>query len=427
MKKVLFIAYLYPPIVNSGTRRSLEFVNHLPDCGWKPIVLTVQGPPVRECDNSLLEEVRPGTQIERVPFLSTWIANKIAGFFKYFINPLRLSESLDWRLKRIWEVPDMCAMWFPLAVQRSIAIFRNEGFDAIYATGWPWTSFLIATAVSRKTGVPFVIDYRDFWRPAGVEWDKPTRLQHWFNPWLESFVIKRAKYVVSVTNSFVKEISAATGRATNIVCITNGFDPEDFPPRIKENVCAATGDFVHIVYTGVWREGYGPDDLFRAIKYLMEKKTAVLKNLRVTVAGFTPGRAKDYAVDSYIQELGVIPHAKAIELMATASVLYLPVSKGLYEKTSLPGKLFEYLGSGNLILASALPGSEVAMTLDDVGGGLCIPPGAIHELADTIEALCTGKVANLFPPRTTEKVENYTRAKLTKYLAEVLDKTVGFS
>ena len=30
MRRVLFIAYLFPPVANSGTRRSLAFANHLP-------------------------------------------------------------------------------------------------------------------------------------------------------------------------------------------------------------------------------------------------------------------------------------------------------------------------------------------------------------------------------------------------------------
>ena len=45
MRRVLFIAYLFPPIANSGTRRSLSFANLLPDFGWSPVVLTVADPP----------------------------------------------------------------------------------------------------------------------------------------------------------------------------------------------------------------------------------------------------------------------------------------------------------------------------------------------------------------------------------------------
>ena len=78
MRRVLFIAYLYPPIANSGTRRSLSFVNHLPDHGWQPLVLTLADPPVGVCDKTLLSEVREGTSIHRVPLGSALMAQRMS-------------------------------------------------------------------------------------------------------------------------------------------------------------------------------------------------------------------------------------------------------------------------------------------------------------------------------------------------------------
>lgn len=422
MKKVLFIAYLYPPIFNSGTRRSLEFANHLPDTGWEPIVLTVADPAPKHCDPTLLDEIRPGTRIERVPLWSDWAADKLAATFALLFDRRRMAERLAWRLRRLWQVPDECALWWPLAVRRAEEIYRKEGFDVIYATGWPWTSFLIAAAVSRRTGRPYVLDYRDFWKPAGVEWDRPTWLQRWLNPWLEKHAIGKAAAVVSVTPSFLRELSASTGRTSDLVCITNGFDPDDFPlePPSDTNIQG----LVKVVYTGVWRPGYGPEDLYLAVKHLLDKATQGLERLRIVVAGFAPGRAKEYGIAQFVEELGPVPHAQAINLMAQASVLYLPVSKGLYEQTSLPGKLFEYLGSGRPILASASPDSEVAVTLDGVGGARCVAPGDIQALASVLEALCGRQGSALFSPRIPDEVARYTRSSLTRKLASVLDSAV---
>ncbi len=419
MKKVLFIAYLYPPIFNSGTRRSLEFANHLPDRGWSPIVLTVENPEPKHCDATLLDEIRPGTRIERVPLGSDWAADKLAGAFSFFFDRKRLTERLGWRLKRLWQVPDECALWWPLAVRRAEEIYRQEGFDVIYATGWPWTSFLIAAEVSRRTGRPYVLDYRDFWKPAGAQWDKPTWLQRWLNPWLEKKAISQAAAVISVTPSFVRELSSSTGHTSHWVCITNGFDPDDFVQAGDRE--SSQQDLVQVVYTGVWRPGYGPEDLYVAAKHLQDKASPGLERLRIIVAGFPPGRAKNYGIETLVKELGTVPHAQAISLMAQASVLYLPVSKGLYEKTSLPGKLFEYLGSGCSILASALPDSEVALTLESVGGARCVVPGDTHALAHLLALLCAGKSATIFSPRIPQAVSRYTRSSLTQQLAAVLD------
>jgi len=82
LKKVLFIAALYPPIANSGTQRSVKFANYLPDFAWEPIVLTVANAAEPNLDKSLFQEVRPGTRIERVPFGHDVLAGEIAKIFK---------------------------------------------------------------------------------------------------------------------------------------------------------------------------------------------------------------------------------------------------------------------------------------------------------------------------------------------------------
>lgn len=41
-RKVLFIAYYFPPVAGGGVQRLAKFVKYLPAAGWLPVVLTVQ-------------------------------------------------------------------------------------------------------------------------------------------------------------------------------------------------------------------------------------------------------------------------------------------------------------------------------------------------------------------------------------------------
>ncbi|HFE52934.1 MAG TPA: glycosyl transferase family 1, partial [Bacteroidetes bacterium] len=41
-KKVLFVAYYFPPAGGSGVQRVLKFVRYLPEFGWQPVVLTAR-------------------------------------------------------------------------------------------------------------------------------------------------------------------------------------------------------------------------------------------------------------------------------------------------------------------------------------------------------------------------------------------------
>jgi len=419
MKKVLFIAYLYPPIANSGTRRSLEFVNYLPDNGWVPIVLTVANPSAKSCEPSLLNEVRPGTRIERVPLWSDIAAEKIAGILEVFGDRNRLINGLKWRIERFFQIPDDCAAWRSTAAHRAVALYKEEGFDAIYATGWPWTSFLIAAEVSRKTGCPFVVDYRDLWKPSDVEWDKHTMLQKWLQPYLEKKILRKASAVITTTTSFAK-ILEQDGARDKVQCITNGFNPDDFLTTSVPSENNNDGR-ISISYTGVWRPGYGPDDLYGAIRHLKDMDSPCLPRLKVTVAGFPIGRAKEYGIDEIIEELGPVPHAQAVELMTNANALYLPVSKGIYEKASLPGKLFEYLGSGRPIIASSLHDSEVTNILTAVGGNCIVTPGDVKKLSEAILKLCATDGSTPFSEPIPGAVARYERSSLTKDLATLLE------
>ena len=67
MKRVLFLAYLFPPISNSGTQRSLKFVKYLSERGWEPIVLTASSFDGHVTDDRLLDEIPRDVRVVRVP------------------------------------------------------------------------------------------------------------------------------------------------------------------------------------------------------------------------------------------------------------------------------------------------------------------------------------------------------------------------
>ncbi len=56
-KKVLFIAYLFPPVGGGGVQRSSKFVKYLPEFGWQPLVLTVKEPYDFYKDVTLLDDI----------------------------------------------------------------------------------------------------------------------------------------------------------------------------------------------------------------------------------------------------------------------------------------------------------------------------------------------------------------------------------
>jgi len=419
MRKLLFIAYMFPPFANSGTRRSLEFANNLPEYGWEPTVICFDNPKPRDRDDRLLDEVRPGTRVLRVPHASDRWARNFGRMVPLAFRQ-RVVDGLSWRLDQLWPVPDDAAAWRSEAVAAALQAHRETHFDAILATGSPWTSFLVAHAVGRHTGLPYVLDYRDPWRPSNtVAWETEGRLQRWFSPRLERMAAASAAAIVTTTQTLTRTLAKDNGR-TDIHCITNGFVPADFaglPPPPGDGL-------VRVSYTGVWRPGYGPDLLYQAVQRLKERDAPGLEKLRVDVAGFPPGPAQDYGVQEIIHEHGRVTHATALRLMTESDMVFLPVSNGFFAMASLPGKLFEYVGSGRPILAATLPGSEVARIIEDTGGGRQILPDDVEGAANVLADLCAGRALTGFSARRPERVTAYTRTATAKQMAEILDKAV---
>lgn len=415
MRRVLFIAYLYPPIVNSGTRRSLSFVNHLPDYGWTPVVLTLNDPDPRDVDPRLLDEVRIGTRVERAALRSRELACYISSILPSSWRK-NAQDALAWRFKRFWFTPDEAAAWVGPAVRLGCRLHAEAGFDVIYASGWPWSSFRVAHEISKRTGCPFVLDYRDPWRPSGTAaWEVESRLQSWFNPSLERRFAKTAAAIVSVTPTFVDKIKLDAG-CSDIQCITNGFEPSDF-----DGIPISAGQALpHIVFTGVWRPGYGPELLYSVLRGLKAAGRLNAARIRVSAAGFEPGPASDYGISDIVSECGRVGHSEALCLMRSADLLFLPVSEGFFAKASLPGKLFEYLGSGQPILAIAPMDSEVARVLADTGGAIRLDMDDKAGLEEVLVAFAThGPLPGMMPLKPN-RLSRYTRAATAEQLAGVL-------
>lgn len=414
MKRVLVLAYLYPPIANSGTQRPLKFTKYLADHGWEPIVVTADRANGLNVDPALLQEIPAGVRVVRVPMLNEWIGDVVTAMLGRSALAARIGDGVRWRLQNRRRSPDFYAWWQPTAERAALQIFREIGFDAIYATGYPWTSLMIGEAVARATGRPFVADFRDLWSGENLFREERPPLED--ERRFERTVVMAADAVVSASDAMTRHAINAypSEDEAKFVTIHNGFDPADFdapaPPR-------AHGKF-RIVYTGVWKDAYNPGDLYKSIDWIRRSKPQLLDNVEVVAAGFRPGEARRWGLSKYITELGVVPHQEAITLMRSADLLYLSHSDP-ERQWCVPGKLYEYLASGTPLLALTDPGSETAKIIRAVGGGVVASPDDPGNLYHRVMDACGGNLK--VPPRDPRALEAFERRHLTGKLAHVLN------
>jgi glycosyltransferase involved in cell wall biosynthesis len=224
---------------------------------------------------------------------------------------------------------------------------------------------------------------------------------------------------VTTTKAFAAVIGKQLGRE-DVEVVPNGFEPADFVAREKTR----DESVFRIAYTGVWRKGYGLDDLYSAIALLKTQEHPALHRLKVDAAGFEPGEAIRYGVDNWVTEHGKVSHADAISIMANASLLYMPLPQGFQGRAALAGKHFEYLGSGRPILISATADSETASLVTELGGAIAVEPGDIVGLAQLIATGLSlgGFVEDVLdvPPVDKVALERYSRRSTAFALAQIL-------
>ena len=142
-RKVLMIAYFFPPIGGSGALRPLKLAKYLPESGWAPVVLSVRNPDwYYAVDADLLDELPAAVKCHYSHMLrSAWIY--------YLLNPFRLRFP-DKLIRRYLFHPDEQIGWIPFAYSAAVRIIRDNDICALYSTSSPLSSHLIAYLVHKR-------------------------------------------------------------------------------------------------------------------------------------------------------------------------------------------------------------------------------------------------------------------------------------
>jgi len=407
MKKVLLVAYHYPPLSGGGVFRTLKFTKYLPEFGYQPHVLTVKNPMYGTKDPTLISEIPPEAKVYRT--------------FSFEHRILRAPRLLDINLK--WfHIPDENIGWLPFAVRRGEKIIKKERIGVVYATAPLYTSLLIGCLLKKKTGKPLVVDYRDPWTQ-NVFVKYPTKFHRKIEEKMETFVLATADHIIATTEpmkrKLVEKYPFIKGK---IDTITNGFDPEDF----KNLTAKKDKEKFVITYTGSLYGLRTGKQFFMALKELIEEKPELQTKIQVLLAGLTSKQVvfliKEFGLKNVVKLLGYKSHQESLKLMANADILLLIIaSEEAYDtKTGplmIPGKVFEYLGAKRPILAIA-PLGNAADVISSTKTGVIVPPRNTGVIAEAIFKLFQDWKSGTLKVAESD-VSEYDRKVLTQKLAKV--------
>ena len=425
MKRVLVIAYYWPPSGGSGVQRWVKFVKYLPAEGWEPVVFAPLNADYPSLDPSFQAEVPADVEVLRGRIWEPYAAyRKLTGAKSTQVTEIS-SGKKTWKQRlSLWIranlfVPDPRVGWVKPSVKTLKAYLKEYPVDAVVTTGPPHSVHLIGLRLHQALGVPWIPDFRDPWSRmyylkylpmTPATWRKLCRL--------EQKVLDQSTTVLACTPLVQEEFRAQT--KTPVACITNGFDEEDFTGPAPEG----DGHF-NITHTGLFAADGNPLTLWKVLGQMAAGDASFRDALRLRLVGKVDREVLDAiaaeGLADNIVAVGPRNHAEAVREQRSATILLLPLRNDPEYRPILPGKLFEYLAARRPVLGIGQPDGAMARVLTATQAGITADwadAAAMKEFIGTAWAqFREGGV-----PATAGDIGPYTRRNLTKALAQLLEK-----
>ena len=347
MKKLLILAYDFPPYVSVGGLRPYNWYRYLKEFGVEPIVVTRQWGNVHgnqldyiaagESDKTIVEQTAFGT-ILKTPYTPNF-ANRLLlkhGEKKYALA--RKSVSAYYEFAQFLKPVGPKAELYRAARE----YLQNNKVDAIIATGDPFVLFSYASKLSEEFGIPWIADYRDTWVQDKTGYGN-IFTKSW-NTLFEKRIIKSASKITTVSH-FIRKQLENNIRSKEYEIILNGFNPDaiDKSVGINQNNDVFTIDFAGSIYN--WH----PIELFLEV---CSEFLSTEKSFQINFYGLNnPEKLTDLLdkkfsnLKKHITVFPKIENEQLVQILAKANVFLL-----FNDYSILGTKIFTYLGIKRKIL-----------------------------------------------------------------------------
>lgn len=420
MKKVLVIAYYFPPMGLSGVQRTLKFVKYLPDNNWQPIVLTTNAPVYYAYDNSLLDEIPDDkVLIYRTEADLTKYAKRNADSTKQIVAkyPSKNFQFIRKYFVSLFLQPDSRILWKKSAIKLAKQIFAEHQIDAIYATAPPFTDFLIANELSEQFDVPFIVDYRDLWVDNAF-YVYPTPFHKIYSMKLESEVLQNADKTI-VINRFMKESLIKRYRNlthNDISIIPHGYDKNDFD---KARQSLDKSEKFVITHSGLFPDDLTPEYFLRALRKFLDKFPSASQNIEARFVGILRKEhikiIKKLGLEEQCSLLGYVEHLEAVKHLLESDVLWMMITNNI----ATPSRMYEYFGAEKPMIISA-PEGNIKELAESSGAAFTTNPKDVEAIAYGIEQYYMLWKTNSLPAMHKNFADAFDRKSLTAELSREL-------
>jgi hypothetical protein len=354
MKRVLVIAYHFPPLAGAGVLKTLRTTRYFSKFGWQPMVLTVKNPePYHRAENPVPE----GTRVFRA-----W---RIPGgnLLARILRRIGLDE-------RSVLLPDQHILWAPGAFLTGLYLIIRYKIDLIYVTGPPYSALMVGAALRKLSRKPLVTEVRDPWSFNRGRQGYPTRVHRKIDHFYERWVLRLSSLITCIYH-----ITANGYRdlypwcEDKLVVFYDTVDLQDLPTHYESY------SIFTLTYIGTF---YPPFATLRAtlqaIKGLKDEGIISPETFCLNYVGpldkTFAAMAESMGVTEFIKWSGYKTLKEAqLEVFKSQALLLL------LEFATINTKLFDYLASGRMIVAVVPDFHELR--------GLLERYAACYELVDT--------------------------------------------
>ena len=378
-KKILMIAYHFPPLAgSSGIQRTLRFVQHLPSLGWQPLVLSADPRAYERTSDDLMGDVPAGTVVRRAFALDTARHLQIKG--RYLGSMARPDRWISWKFG---------------AMRQGLKLIQEFKPDVIWSTYPIATAHVIASVLHRKSGIPWVADFRDPMAQEDYPADPITRQMYCE---IEADVAKHASLCTFTTPGAARDYKQRYPHAAErMVVLENGYDEESFATAaaVSPGIGKAspvpedkTRRPMVLLHSGiVYPNERDPTQLFIALGLLKRSGELGPGDLKIRFRAsvhddLLSQMAKAHGAEAFIELCPPIAYREALAEMLNVDALLVMQASNC--NAQIPAKIYEYLRAGKPIFALTDPLGDTAYVLREANLNSIVRIDSVDEIAQAL-------------------------------------------
>lgn len=427
MKKILVLSYFFYPCSLTASNRVTGFAKHLNKFNIYPIIITrnwdleIKTPEdvLKTTGEKTIHKIYDTHEVYYLPYKSSFrdrvFLNSKNSFFKKYLSKLLTVFTMIVELVSNRFIP--YSNFYSFALEY---LNKNKDIHAIITSANPFIQFKFCYNLHKKTGIPWIADYRDAWttNKMAVQVRGINKALYFLQQKFEKKWCSTACFFTTVSDNYVNQIGSFLQIPGHT--ILNGFDEMPDCEEFSQN------NNFHIVHNGTLYYNQPIEAILDVIKEFNVNSTNVKIHIHFPGLGFDPKQTKRVqramkGHEEYVHISQWLPKEEVIKLQKNADLLLMLSYEGF--KGIPSSKLYEYIGLQKNILHFPNDKDVIEQILNDTELGINCTN--ISEVKTQIEKLIERKKVHANKRiLKTERILYYSRANQTCRLASKINATI---